>query len=156
MVVEFLQSLQEKFTSEKFDKKEELDFIATKIRETEKFIHLMEAETEQPFSDFSPRTINSKSQERLEELRQGLSDLTAQRNHIVSEIESLDAWLADIESSMAEVRSTSKGETPVVSSIPKSPGMEELIKQLTEVNRLLPLDPMRAKLELTKLISKIS
>ena len=75
MVIEFLQSLQETFTSQKIDKQEELDFVGTKIRETEKFIHLLESENEQPFSDFTPRVINSKSQERLNELNQSLSDL---------------------------------------------------------------------------------
>lgn len=158
MVLEFLQSLQEKFTTEKFDKKEELDFIGTKIRETEKFIHLLESENEQPFSDFSPRTINSKSQERLNELNQALSDYQSQRDQIVSEIDELDRWLSDIRNSIDEVRGMDGTSTPVVSkeSTSSSDGIEVLVKQLNEINHFLPLDSMRAKLELTKLISKLS
>ena len=158
MVLEFLQSLQEKFTTEKFDKKEELDFIGTKIRETEKFIHLLESENEQPFSDFSPRTINSKSQERLNELNQALSDYQSQRDQIVSEIDELDRWLSDIRNSIDEVRGMDGTSTPVVSkeSTSSSDGIDVLVKQLNEINHFLPLDSMRAKLELTKLISKLS
>ena len=158
MVLEFLQSLQEKFTTEKFDKKEELDFIGTKIRETEKFIHLLESENEQPFSDFSPRTINSKSQERLNELNQALTDYQSQRDQIVSEIDELDRWLSDIRNSIDEVRGMDGTSTPVVSkeSTSSSDGIDVLVKQLNEINHFLPLDSMRAKLELTKLISKLS
>ena len=158
MVLEFLQSLQEKFTTEKFDKKEELDVIGTKIRETEKFIHLLESENEQPFSDFSPRTINSKSQERLNELNQALSDYQSQRDQIVSEIDELDRWLSDIRNSIDEVRGMDGTSTPVVSkeSTSSSDGIDVLVKQLNEINHFLPLDSMRAKLELTKLISKLS
>ena len=156
MVLEFLQSLQEKFTSEKFDRKEELDFIGTKIRETEKFIHLLEKENEQPFSDFTPRTINSKSQERLDELHKSLSDLLSQRETITSNIDELDRWLGEIEQSITEVRSGSKGTDTTAVSSTSSASVVELVKHLNEINKLLPIDPMRAKLELTKLISKIS
>ena len=156
MVLEFLQSLQEKFTSEKFDRKEELDFIGTKIRETEKFIHLLEKENEQPFSDFTPRTINSKSQERLDELHKSLSDLLSQRETITSNIDELDRWLGEIEQSITEVRSGSKDKDTTAVSSTTSASVAELVKHLNEINKLLPIDPMRAKLELTKLISKIS
>ena len=156
MVLEFLQSLQEKFTSEKFDRKEELDFVGTKIRETEKFIHLLEKENEQPFSDFTPRTMNSKSQERLDELNKSLSDYIGQRDSITSSIEELDRWLVEIERSISEVRSSGNGVAVSPTKSTTSASVEELVKHLNEINRLLPLDPMRAKLELTKLISKIS
>ena len=161
MVLEFLQSLQEKFTSEKFDKKEELDFIGTKIRETEKFIHLLESENEQPFSDFTPRTVNSKNQNRLNELNQALSDYQSQRDQIVSEIDELERWLSDIRLSIDEVRGMDGSTVPVShtsdsSGTPNPEGMEVLVKQLNKINHFLPVDSMRAKLELTKLISKIS
>ncbi len=161
MVLEFLQSLQEKFTSEKFDKKEEQDFIGTKIRETEKFIRLLESENEQPFSDFTPRTVNSKNQNRLNELNQALSDYQSQRDQIVSEIDELERWLSDICLSIDEVRGMNGSAVPTShtsdsSGTPNPEGMEVLVKQLNEINHFLPVDSMRAKLELTKLISKIS
>ena len=159
MVIEFLQSLQETFTSQKFDKQEELDFVGTKIRETEKFIHLLESENEQPFSDFTPRVINSKSQERLNELNQSLSDLLSQRTQISSEIDHLNHWLGEIEQPLLEVRTNSNDSAkPLLAySKPETPsGKGEVVKRLNEINHLLPVDPMRAKLEITKLISKIS
>ncbi len=159
MVIEFLQSMQETFTSQKFDKQEELDFVGTKIRETEKFIHLLESENEQPFSDFTPRVINSKSQERLNELNQSLSDLLSQRTQISSEIDHLNHWLGEIEQSLLEVRTNGNDSVKpsLASSIPETPsGKGEVVKRLNEINHLLTVDPMRAKLEITKLISKIS
>jgi hypothetical protein len=42
------------------------------------------------------------------------------------------------------------------SGTPNPEGMEVLVKQLNEINHFLPVDSMRAKLELTKLISKLS
>ena len=159
MVIEFLQSLQETFTSQKIDKQEELDFVGTKIRETEKFIHLLESENEQPFSDFTPRVINSKSQERLNELNQSLSDLIAQRAQVSSEVDNLNHWLDEIEQSLLEVRTNQNdsSKTSTVPLIPDTPSdQKEVVKKLSEINHLLPVDPMRAKLEISKLISKLS
>lgn len=158
MVLEFLQSLQEKYTTQKFDKKEELDFVQTKIRETEKFIHLLEKENEQPFSDFSPHTMNSKTQSRLSELNQSLTDLKAQKEQLKNELDELEHLLSKVQSSIGEVKDTTVSSKTMTSTSENStpPGLSELKKHLNEVNQFLPLDPMRAKLELNKLISKIS
>ena len=143
MLVEFLKSYKDELISEKSTVEEGLDAIRTRLLESEKFLDVVKDETEDVFTDFTPRNINSKNQERIDETEAEIADYKEQ-------IEAMDMRLFKIETRLKETNEAIKE----ANSFRQRTGREVSIDKDTLLNivSFLPADPMRAKIELENLL----
>lgn len=154
MIQDLLNSYEEELQNHRFEKKEELDFVSTKISETEKLLKLIESENEDIFTDFTPRTISSKNADKMEELKNDLNQLKSDKTSLLQDIGFIDSRLREVKSALTEIK-------PFVDAIPnneKNVSRETLSctsiskEKLHLVLSYLPQDPIRAKIELENLL----
>ena len=106
MVLDFLNSLKEAYSNSLDVTQNELDRILREIRETEKFIDMLEKETESSFTQFTPRNVSNKNTKKIEELNTQLSELHSQEEFMQKSYDDVTKWLRDIEDCISEVNET--------------------------------------------------
>lgn len=154
MLQDLLNSYEEELHNNQFEKKEELDFVSTKISETEKLLELIKSENEDVFTDFTPRTISLKNADKIEELTNELEKLKSDKTTLLQDIGFIDSRLRELKSAMNEISSF----VDVVPNSSKNVSRETL--SCTSISRdklhlvlsYLPQDPIRAKIELENLL----
>ena len=76
MVVEFLKKINTQYEEDANRYRDELGTLETELIENEKFIKLLESETEKVFRDFTPREIDNKDRRKIKELHAKQDELT--------------------------------------------------------------------------------
>ena len=143
MVVEFLKSYEEELKNEQASIEESLEAIRTRLVESEKFLELIKEETEEVFTEFTPRNINSKNQERIDETEAEISDYKEQISAMEQRLSNNQSRLKDTHTAILEASSFNLRSQKDV-SISK----DDLMMILSYILS----DPMRAKMELEQLL----
>ncbi len=143
MVVEFLKSYEEELKNEQASIEESLEAIRTRLVESEKFLELIKEETEEVFTEFTPRNINSKNQKRIDETEAEISDYKEQISAMEQRLSNNQSRLKDTHTAILEASSFSSRSQKDV-SISK----DDLMMILSYILS----DPMRAKMELEQLL----
>ena len=143
MLFEFLSTYREELISEKSDVEAGLEAIRTRLLESEKFLDVIKEETEEVFTDFTPRNINSKNQARIDETEAEIHDYKDQ-------IEALEIRLSKIDSRLKETSAAIHEAKSLRQRTGRDVSVEKDV--LLNIISYLPADPIRAKIELENLI----
>ena len=179
MIVDFLKSLQEAYTLSFDGKEQELRSINTEIAETNKFLALLQSESEGSFTQFTPRNVTNKNSKKIDELNGKLVLLNEKREALEKERDDILTWLRDIDECLEEVNVSttkiptkdvvinkeqissvtigSKNESVSSSEITASSRDDVPLFSKEDIVRIadyLPADPMRARVELLNLAKK--
>lgn len=143
MLVDFLRSYKDELISEKATVEEGLDAIRTRLLESQKFLDVVKDETAEVFTDFTPRNINSKNQERIDETEAEIADYEEQ-------ISAMELRLSNIENRLNETTEAIREAETFRQRTGKEVSVDKDI--LINIISYLPADPMRAKIELENLL----
>ena len=108
MLGEYLEKRKSTLLENKERDQKSLDQTKKTIEETQKFKTLVESENEPPFSEFSPRVISSRAQEKIDELQKKLEVLYEQSEMLISKISETDVELHDLNLAIEELDSLTK------------------------------------------------
>ena len=143
MLIDFLKSYKEELLTEKMSVEEELDSASTKLLESQKFLSVIKEETEEVFTEFTPRNINSKNKERIDETEAKIADYEKQISDIKLQLSNLEKRITDTNQAISEASGYLSRSNKDI-SISK----DDLILILSYIIS----DPMRAKIELEQLL----
>ena len=143
MIVDFLKSYEDELRAEKTEIEDGLDAIRTRLLESERFLDVIKEESAEVFTDFTPRNINSKNKERIDETEAEIVDYTEQISAMELRLQNLEGRLKQTHDAILEASSFTTRSAKNV-SIPK----DDLMKILS----FILSDPMRAKMELEQFL----
>ena len=143
MIVDFLKSYEDELLNEKTSIEESLEAVRTRLIESEKFLDVIKEETAEVFTEFTPRNINSKNQERINETEAEIQDYKEQISAMELRLNKLDDRLKETRDAIHEASSFYSRASKDV-SISK----DELMNILSYILS----DPMRAKIELEQML----
>lgn len=126
MVREFLEKYQEELITEKMELDDDYEMITSRIRENEKFLELLTEKESSLFSEFSPRDVNDKNKDRIQEIHQSLQQLTQEKEVIENKISRVQDRLKECRDALIEI--TRPGCTPinVISAVAEDTSFEDI------------------------------
>ena len=139
MIVDFLKSYEDELLREKTDIELSLEAVRTRLLESEKFLDVIKEESAEVFTDFTPRNINSKNKERIDETEAEIADYTKQIAAMEQRLSGIEDRLKQTRDAIHEAASFTTRSAKLV-SIPKD--------DLLNITSYILSDPMRAKIEL--------
>ena len=139
MIVDFLKSYEDELLGEKTDIELSLEAVRTRLLESEKFLDVIKEESAEAFTDFTPRNINSKNKERIDETEAEIADYTKQIAAMEQRLSGIEDRLKQTRDAIHEAASFTTRSAKHV-SIPKD--------DLLNIISYILSDPMRAKIEL--------
>ena len=166
MVNEFLKKMSANYETILSDNRNKLVELETHYMENEKFIKLLESETENVFKDFTPRKRENKNSRKITELTEVQSNLSQQISALKSQIEEAQSVSAEIKDAISEVKELEMAaedskwfeENVYDAGNNDEPSKEklsdEMSAKLENILSFLLADPMRAKRELEGLLNK--
>ncbi len=144
MVLEFLNKYQEELMTQKMELNEDYELLLSKIKENEKFLQLLIDENKSFFTDFSPREMQYKNKDRVEEVEKLLDNLKNNKSD-------LENKLFEIDNRIHEVNLVIDSTKENVQEEPQG----DIKSKLKNITSYILSDPNRAKIELDNLISKL-
>ena len=157
MVKEFLEKYRGELLSLQEEKQKTLDQILTHRQETEKFLKLLESENEEVFSEFTPRNITAKGDEKIAEVKEELEQILYEEDLAKKELSDLKSRLEEVSAAIEELELCEKKEEIVDADLSGSNGLDKthFRESLQQVLSYLPADPLRAKVELESLLNEV-
>lgn len=169
MVKEFLKKYQDELIEEKIELKEKIDFISIKLKEEKKFLEVLDSSNENVFSDFSPRNLNSKNKDKIEETKNQIDKIELELAEALKKKEFIDERLASMNQMIAEVsvlkdegvdqnlQSDNKIDTniDINSSVNNIADNNDIVEILEDIKSILYLDQTKAEKEIDNLINLI-
>lgn len=165
MVVEFLKKINTQYEEDANRYRDELGTLETELIENEKFIKLLESETEKVFRDFTPREIDNKDRRKIKELHAKQDELKGRKERIDKQLAQTQDSQKEIRAAIQEVRELEMAaedsrwyEENVYNagSENEEPSPEKLSDAMTSklknILSFMLADPMRAKRELENLL----
>lgn len=166
MVNEFLKRMGNDYSNILSVNRNRLVELETHYMENEKFIKLLESETENVFKDFTPRKRENKNSKKINELQEEQDSLNREITAVKNKIKETQALLSEIKDAISEVKElemaaedskwfeenvydAGKDEEPSKEIL-----SEEMSLKLENILSFLLADPMRAKKELEGLIRR--
>ena len=143
MLYEFLKSYKKELVSKKESLEVDLENTRTKLLESEKFLVVVKEESEEVFTEFTPRNINAKNQKIIDETEQSIID---QKKYI----EDMESEVNDLNSRIKVITEATREAQVLRQRTAKSVSVEKDV--LMNIISYLPADPMRAKVELENLL----
>lgn len=143
MLYEFLKSYKKELVSKKESLEVDLENTRTKLLESEKFLVVVKEESEEVFTEFTPRNINAKNQKIIDETEQNIIDQKKYIDDMESEVNDLNSRIKVITEATREAQALRQRTA-------KSVSVEKDV--LMNIISYLPADPMRAKVELENLL----
>ena len=143
MLYEFLKSYKKELVSKKESLEVDLENTRTKLLESEKFLVVVKEESEEVFTEFTPRNINAKNQKIIDETEQNIID---QKKYI----EDMESEVNDLNSRIKVITEATREAQVLRQRTAKSVSVEKDV--LMNIISYLPADPMRAKVELENLL----
>lgn len=170
MIKKYLENMMETILDENSKLEEKSTEIAFREKEIDRFIEILEEKNDPNFESFTPREVNAKNKEKINELKSEKEFIHKEALEIVQQMEDnqksrdeLTAMLQNIEKKEREDRKEEeleKEERKV--SCENDIGIEEDINDiesiLDKINysmKFLEVDVMRTKIELEELLPQI-
>ncbi len=171
MVREYLEKLRKKYSEERKKLLEEKTLLNNRLKENTKLIQLLEETNDPNYESFTPRDVNSHNRERICELQTEQKTVTEQLDDLETALYEVECDLDELDSMMKVIKEKEKSVTE--SDINKLALLEvqekerqriardlhdSTVQNLTSLlhkselcARLIELDPIRCKLELSSL-----
>lgn len=128
----------------------ELKSVERSLKESEKFLEVLNKDTEGPFTDFSPKIMNAAEINRREELIKERDRLKGEKIFLEKQIEGIDRYLGRLDIAEKVVDELIAFQTKY------SVTYEDILISIMSAHDNLPEDPEKAKAILYELSKKIS
>ena len=164
MVFDFLKKMDKDYKERIKKLRDRLVEVEREQIENDKFIELLESETQKVFRDFTPRKMDNKNLRKIEELKKKKADLNSEKEDIEGKLSDLKAVHKDIRASIQEVKELEMAaedsrwyeENVYDAGQDEEPTRDrlspEMAAKLENILTFLLADPMRAKTELQKFL----
>lgn len=168
MVREFLKQLYNVYDEDYKSSVVQLEKLSGNILENDKFIELLESESQKVFSDFTPRKLESKNNRKIQEVKDSQNKLKETKISLEKHIQSIEKTKLEIQQCIDEVEELKmserdskwfesniynagdKSEDPVV--VTSKNMSQEAASKIKNIISYILVDPLRAKNELEKLL----
>ena len=179
MVCSYLEKLQEEYLEEKISIDKSMANLQVQLKENIEFIKLLEENTDASYESFSPREINSKNKQQIQDLKEKqkeiiieIDEVKEKQSDIMQKVDELNSVLKVARSSaskLEEIETSEKEELDndvyritLLETQEKErqrisrelhdstvQNLTSLVHKTELCSKLIDMDPIRCKLELT-------
>ena len=178
MVCAYLEKLQEEYLEEKITIDKESANLQVQLKENIEFIKMLEESTDASYESFSPRDINSKNKAQVKELQEKqkniieqIDEVKVRKAAIIQKLDELSSVIKVAKSSIVNENETKHNKVELDNHIYRIKLLEtqenerqrisrelhdSTVQNLTSIihktelcSKLIDMDPVRCKLELT-------
>lgn len=175
MVISYLERLQDKYIEEKLNIEKEINELQIHLKENIEFIKLLEENNDPSYESFTPRQVHSKNKDKIEELKQEQKDILSKLDQVKEKyntcIQELDELASVIKVAKSSIISGKDVTSDIDSRVYRLTLLEtqenerqrisrelhdSTVQNLTSLihktelcSKLIEMDPIRCKLELT-------
>lgn len=156
-ILDFLMKLQDEYLADLIEYKDNLDTINIKIKENTKFVELLESENEQPFSEFTPRRLEYKNKNEIDNINNIITGLENEKSQIEKSINELENKLSELKEVVVSSNSIINNKSIISNNTDMDNNVDilSLKEDIKLIASYLPADPLRAKIELENIQKKL-
>ena len=169
MVIEYLQQIKDSYFEQKHALEKQLNLLEIQLKENTGMIKMLEETNDSCYELFTPRNVNSKNKAKINELmeeqksiNESIENLKNSIKEYSSKIEQLDQIVEEenreIEivqeytEAMTQQNTVSEDEKIESSEDNLLDGMKNILKRVELCSRLIDIDPVRCRLELSSVM----
>ena len=169
MVIEYLQQIKDSYFEQKHALEKKLNLLEIQLKENTGMIKMLEETNDSCYELFTPRNVNSKNKAKINELmeeqksiNESIENLKNSIKEYSSKIEQLDQIVEEENREIEIVQEYTEAMTlqNIVSEDEKIEssednlldGMKNILKRVELCSRLIDIDPVRCRLELSSIM----
>lgn len=169
MVIEFLQQIKDSYFEQKHALEKRLNLLEIQLKENTGMIKMLEETNDSCYELFTPRNVNSKNKAKINELmeeqksiNESIDNLKNSIKEYSSKIEQLDQIVEEENREIEIVQEYTEAMTlqNIVSEDEKIEssednlldGMKNILNRVELCSRLIDIDPVRCRLELSSIM----
>ena len=169
MVIEYLQQIKDSYFEQKHGLEKQLNLLEIQLKENTEMIKMLEETNDSCYELFTPRNVNSKNKAKINELmeeqksiNESIDNLKNSIKEYSSKIEQLDQIVEEENREIEIVQEYTEAMTQqnIVSEDEKIEssednlldGMKNILKRVELCSRLIDIDPVRCRLELSSIM----
>ena len=169
MVIEYLQQIKDSYIEEKYALEKQLSLLEIQLKEKIRMIQMLEETNDSCYELFTPRNVNSKNKAKINELmeeqkgiNESIENLKISIKEYSDKIEQLDQIVKEENREMEIVREYTEAMTQqnIVSDYEEIEssednlldGMKDILNRVELCSRLIDIDPIRCRLELSSIM----
>ena len=169
MVIEYLQQIKDSYFEQKHGLEKQLNLLEIQLKENTGMIKMLEETNDSCYELFTPRNVNSKNKAKINELmeeqksiNESIDNLKNSIKEYSSKIEQLDQIVEEENREIEIVQEYTEAMTQqnIVSEDEKIEssednlldGMKNILKRVELCSRLIDIDPVRCRLELSSIM----
>ena len=168
MVIEYLQQIKDSYFEQKHALEKQLNLLEIQLKENTGMIKMLEETNDSCYELFTPRNVNSKNKAKINELmeeqksiNESIENLKNSIKEYSSKIEQLDQIVEEENREIEIVQEYTEAMTQqnIVSDDEKESsednlldGIKNVLKRVELCSRLIDIDPVRCRLELSSVM----
>jgi len=169
MVIEYLQQIKDSYFEQKHALEKQLNLLEIQLKENTGMIKMLEETNDSCYELFTPRNVNSKNKAKINELmeeqksiNESIDNLKNSIKEYSSKIEQLDQIVEEENREIEIVQEYTEAMTlqNIVSEDEKIEssednlldGMKNILNRVELCSRLIDIDPVRCRLELSSIM----
>lgn len=168
MVIEYLQQIKDSYFEQKHGLEKQLNLLEIQLKENTGMIKMLEETNDSCYELFTPRNVNSKNKAKINELmeeqksiNESIENLKNSIKEYSSKIEQLDQIVEEENREIEIVQEYTEAMTQqnIVSDDEKESsednlldGMKNILNRVELCSRLIDIDPVRCRLELSSVM----
>ena len=169
MVIEYLQQIKDSYFEQKHELEKQLNLLEIQLKENTGMIKMLEETNDSCYELFTPRNVNSKNKAKINELmeeqksiNESIDNLKNSIKEYSSKIEQLDQIVEEENREIEIVQEYTEAMTlqNIVSEDEKIEssednlldGMKNILNRVELCSRLIDIDPVRCRLELSSIM----
>lgn len=169
MVIEYLQQIKDSYFEQKHALEKQLNLLEIQLKENTGMIKMLEETNDSCYELFTPRNVNSKNKAKINELmeeqksiNESIENLKISIKEYSDKIEQLDQIVKEENREMEIVREYTEAMTQqnIVSDYEEIEssednlldGMKDILNRVELCSRLIDIDPIRCRLELSSVM----
>ena len=169
MVIEYLQQIKDSYFEQKHALEKQLNLLVIQLKENTGMIKMLEETNDSCYELFTPRNVNSKNKAKINELmeeqksiNESIDNLKNSIKEYSSKIEQLDQIMEEENREIEIVQEYTEAMTQqnIVSDYEEIEssednlldGMKNILNRVELCSRLIDIDPVRCRLELSSIM----
>ena len=160
MVIEYLQQIKDSYFEQKHALEKQLNLLEIQLKENTGMIKMLEETNDSCYELFTPRNVNSKNKAKINELmeeqksiNESIENLKNSIKEYSSKIEQLDQIVEEEnrEIEIVQEYTETMSQQNIVSE-DLLDGMKNILNRVELCSRLIDIDPVRCRLELSSVM----
>ena len=168
MVIEYLQQIKDSYFEQKHALEKQLNLLEIQLKENTEMIKMLEETNDSCYELFTPRNVNSKNKAKINELmeeqksiNESIENLKNSIKEYSSKIEQLDQIVEEEnrEIEIVQEYTETMSQQDIVSKDERESSednlldsMKNILNQMELCSRLIDIDPVRCRLELSSVM----